>query len=95
MSKKDDYVSLMESQMKRWDEAVDQMTKKGQQIGAEAKAEYEKQVKAMRAERDRAYEKLQALRASNESAWQTMQSGVESAWTSMQTALDKARSKYK
>ncbi len=95
MSKKDDYVASMESQIKKWDVAVDELNTKGQKYSAEARSEYEKQMKAMRANRDLAYAKLQELRAANEAAWQNMQSGMESAWNSMKTALDKASSQYK
>ena len=95
MSKKDEYLSAMEAQMKQWDAAVDQMTAKSQLLSADARAAYEKQVKALRADRDLAYEKMQELRTANESAWQHMQSGMETAWTSMQNALDKAMKQYK
>ena len=95
MGKKDEYLAMMESQMKQWDAAVDQLTAKSGMISKEARAAYETQVKALRADRDLAYEKMQELRTANESAWQHMQAGMESAWTSMQTALDKAIKQYK
>ena len=95
MGKKDEYLATMDSQIKQWDAAVDKLTAKSAQMSAEARAAYEKQVKALRADRDLAYTKLQELRTANESAWQHMQAGMESAWTSMKNALDKATSQYK
>ena len=95
MSTKDEYLATMESEIKKWDAAVDQMTANSLQMSAETRALYDKQVKAMRAERDLAYSKLQDLHAANESAWKHMQAGVDAAWTSMQDALDKAVSQYK
>ena len=95
MGKKDEYLALMETQMKQWDAAVDQLAAKSGLMTEEARTAYEKQVKALRADRDLAYEKMQELRQANESAWQHMQAGMESAWTSMQNALDKAMKQYK
>ena len=95
MSKKDEYFALMEAQIKKWDTEVDKLKVKGEQLSAEASAKYAEQLKAMRANRDAAYKKLQEMRAANESAWQHMQSGIDAAWASMKSALDKASSELK
>ena len=95
MSKKDEYCATMESEMKKWDAEVDNLNAKGKQKSAEARVSYDTQVKALRADRDFAYAKLQEVRTANESAWQHMQSGVDAAWTSMKKGLEKAASQYK
>lgn len=95
MGKKDEYFATMESEIKKWDAEVDKLNAKGKQMGADALAGYDTQVKALRADRDFAYTKLQELRTANESAWQQMQSGVDAAWISMKGALDKAASQFK
>jgi hypothetical protein len=95
MGKKDEYCATMESEIKKWDAEVDNLNAKGKQMSAEARVRYDTQVKAMRADRDLAYSKLQEMRTANESAWQHMQSGVDAAWTSMKNALEKAASQYK
>ena len=95
MGKKDEYCATMESEIKKWDAEVDNLNAKGKQMSAEARVKYDTQVKAMRADRDLAYSKLQEMRTANESAWQHMQSGVDAAWTSMKNALEKAASQYK
>ena len=95
MGKKDEYCATMESEIKKWDAEVDKLNAKGKQMSADVRAGYETQVKALRADRDLAYSKLQELRTANESAWQQMQSGVDAAWTSMRNALDKAAAQFK
>ena len=95
MGKKDEYCATMESEIKKWDAEFDNLNAKGKQMSAEARVRYDTQVKAMRADRDLAYSKLQEMRTANESAWQHMQSGVDAAWTSMKNALEKAASQYK
>jgi uncharacterized coiled-coil DUF342 family protein len=95
MAKKDEYCAAMESEIKKWDAEVDNLNAKGKQMSADARVTYDTQLKAMRADRDFAYSKVQEMRTANESAWQHMQSGVDAAWTSMKNALDKAVSQYK
>ena len=95
MGKKDEYCATMESEIKKWNAEVDKLDAKGKQMTADARVGYDAQVKAMRADRDLAYSKLQDMRTANESAWQHMQSGVDAAWASMKNALDKAVSQYK
>ena len=95
MSMKDDYVAIMESQIKTWDAEVDKLSAKGEQMNAEARAKYAEQLTTMRANRDAAYKKLQEMRAASELAWQHMQTDVDTALASMKDALHKASSQFK
>jgi uncharacterized coiled-coil DUF342 family protein len=95
MSKKDEYFTMMESQIKKWDAEVDKLRATSAQMSADARDKYDEQLKAMRANRDAAYKKLQEMRTASESAWQNMQTGMDAAWASMKTALDKASSQFK
>jgi uncharacterized coiled-coil DUF342 family protein len=95
MSKKDEYFTMMESQIKKWDAEVDKLRARSAQMSADARDKYDEQLKAMRANRDAAYKKLQEMRTASESAWQNMQAGMDSAWASMKNALDKASSQFK
>ena len=79
MSKKDDYCATMESEIKKWDGEVDKLNAKGKQVSADLRVGYDTQLKAMRADRDLAYSKLQEMRTANESAWQHMQAGMDAA----------------
>ena len=54
MSKKDEYFDMMESQIKKWDAEVDKLRARSDQVSADARAKYDEQLKAMRANRDAA-----------------------------------------
>lgn len=95
MGKKDEYFTNMQSELKKWDAEVDKLNAKGVQMSADTRAGYDIQVKALRADRDLAYAKLEEIRTANESAWEHMQSGVDAAWTSMKNGLNKAVAQYK
>jgi len=90
MSLKDEYFAMMTSQFRRWDARFGMLTGDAGPAVAAADARYEKQIKAMRADRDVAYRKLQEIRTASESAWRGMQSGVDEAWISLKNALDTA-----
>jgi len=86
-SKKDEYVTMMESQIKKWDAEVDKLRAKGDQLSAEARAKYDQQLMAMRASRDAAQRKLQELRMASESAWQQMQAGADAEIAKISAAI--------
>jgi uncharacterized coiled-coil DUF342 family protein len=65
MSKKDEYFTMMESQIKKWDAEVDKLRARSAQLSAEARAKYDEQLMAMRASRDAAQKKLQELRTAS------------------------------
>ena len=90
MSLKDEYFAMMTSQFRRWDARFGMLTEDAGPTVAAADARYEKQIKAMRTERDVAYRKLQEIRTANESAWRSMQAGVDEAWVSLKNALERA-----
>ena len=95
MSKKDEYFTMMELQIKKWDAEVDKLRAKGDEMSAEARVKYYEQIKAMRASRDAANKKLQEMRTAGEAARQDMQTGMDAAWASMKNALEKASSQFK
>ena len=90
MSLKDEYFAMMTSQFRRWDARFGMLTEPAGLTIDAADARYEKQIKAMRADRDVAYRKLQEIRTASESAWRGMQAGVDEAWISLKNALDTA-----
>jgi len=59
MSKKDEYFTMMESQIRKWDAEVDSLRAKSAQMSADARTKYDEQLKALRASRDAAHKKLQ------------------------------------
>ena len=95
MSAKDDYLAMIQSQFRKWDAELDKLSVKAGQLSADARARYEEQLNAMRADRDAANRKLQDMRAAGESAWQHMRAGTDASWDSMKNALDRASSQFK
>lgn len=90
MSKKAEFVTLMETQMKKWDTEVDALAARGEKVSAEMRAAYHDEVRKLRADRDAAQKKFKEFRDASESAGAQMQAGMQGAWDTMQKALVKA-----
>lgn len=88
MSLKDDYFAMMVSRFKRWDAEFGMLSEAA--AGNAADAQFNEQLKALRASRNATYSKLQEIRTAGESMWRSLQAVVDPAWASMRTALDKA-----
>ena len=90
MSKNAEYVTRMETQLKKWDADVDALAAKGEQASDATKAAYREQVKTLRANRDATNRKFQEIRVASEEAGEKMQAGMQAAWETMQKSLEKA-----
>lgn len=95
MSLKDEYFAMMVSRFKRWDAELGMLGEKGGQASSAADAQFDAQLKALRATRNATYSRLQEIRTASESGWRSLQAAVDPAWTSMRTALDQASSQAK
>jgi len=92
MGKNTEYVTRMETQLKKWDADVDALAAKSEKASAQARAAYHEQIKNLRASRDAAQKTFQEIRVASESAGARMQAGMEVAWETMQKALEKVSS---
>jgi uncharacterized coiled-coil DUF342 family protein len=95
MSTKEDFVRKMHAKLDQWNAEIDALTAKADQAGAEARAEYHKQLDTLRGKRDHARSKLNELESASEGAWQDLRAGVELAWESVSEAVRSATSRFK
>ena len=95
MSMQAEFVTRMETQLKRWDADLDALASKGEKESAKVGAAYHEQIKHLRANRDKAHQTFQKFRVANESASAQLQSGVQAAWESMEKALKKVSTDLK
>jgi 2-oxo-4-hydroxy-4-carboxy--5-ureidoimidazoline (OHCU) decarboxylase len=89
MAKNAEYVTKMETQLKKFDADVDALAAKGEKANDAARAAYHEQIKGLRANRDAAQKTFQQIRTASESAGEQMRAGMEVAWETMQKALQK------
>ena len=94
MSKRDEYVDKLKAQLDQWNTEVAKWEAKAQKTQAGARAEYEKQLKEVRRQRDQALEQMKKVQAATGDAWVDLVRGADDAWAKMREALEKARSHF-
>lgn len=95
MSTKEEFVRKMHSRLDHWNADIETLTAKANDAEAHARAEYNKQLDALRTKRDDAVGKLKALETAGEGAWQDLKAGVELAWDAVSEAVHSASSRFK
>ena len=95
MNTKEEFVRKMHSKLDIWNAEIDALTAKANAAEASARAEYHKQLDALRSKRDEARSKLNALETAGEGAWEDLKAGVELAWDAVSEAVQSATSRFK
>jgi len=94
MSKRDDYVEKMKTQLDEWNAQVAKWEGKTKEAQAGARVEYEKQLETFRRQRDQALEQMRRVQGAAGDAWIDLARGADDAWAKMREAFEKARSHF-
>jgi multidrug resistance efflux pump len=81
-------------QLDQWNAEVTKWEAMARKAQAGAKAEYEKQLKDLRGQRDQALEQMKRVQAASGDAWVELVRGADEAWAKMRETLEKARSQF-
>lgn len=84
------YLEQLKTKLDEWDAAIDRLSERGSQTVAQAREEYQKQLAALKAQRQDVEQKLRELMAASDSAWQDLKAGAETAWQAMGQAVKSA-----
>jgi len=94
MTKREEYVDKMKSQLDQWNAEAARWEEKVKHAEADMKAEYERQLEAVRSRRDEAMYNLSQMQAASAEAWMDLTRGVEEAWKRVGEAMAQARSHF-
>ena len=95
MSSRDEYVEKMKTQLDQWNAEIAKWDAKSQEAQAEARAEYDKRLEALKQQREQAMYQMKLLQAAAGEAWVEMMRGTDEAWARMREAFDKASSHFR
>jgi uncharacterized coiled-coil DUF342 family protein len=95
MTGKDAYVQKLHAKLDEWNVEIDMLKAKADKAEADSRAEYHKQVEALREKRKDAESKITEVAEAGDGALEDLKSGVQGAWDSMEAALKSARSQFK
>lgn len=90
MTPRDEYVDKLKKQLDRWNADMAAWEAKAKAAQAGVRAGYEKQLAALRLQRDHALEKLHEVQSASSSAWREVARGADQAWKQLRDAFDRA-----
>jgi hypothetical protein len=91
MKTRDEYVSKLKTQLDRWNADMSRWEAQGRSAGAELKQRYEKDLEALRAQREKALYQMKLLEGASATAWSELTRGADEAWDRMRASIEKAR----
>jgi multidrug resistance efflux pump len=94
MIKRDEYVAKLKKQLDQWNAEVSKWEGKTREAQSGVRVEYEKQLQALRGQRDQALEQMRRVQSATGDAWMDLMRGTDDAWAKMREAFDKARSHF-
>lgn len=95
MDKRDEYVEKMKAQLDQWNGEIAKWEAKANLAQAEARAEFDKRLEAVRQQREQAMVQLRLMQTAAGDAWLEMMKGTDEAWARMREAFDKASSHFR
>ncbi len=95
MATKEEYQAKMEAQLKDVAAKLADLMAKAEKATADAKVQYQEQIRAVRAKLHETQGRLQQVKASSGEAWEALKDGTEKAWGELRSAVDNALSKLR
>jgi uncharacterized coiled-coil DUF342 family protein len=95
MKNKEAYIQKLHAKIDEWNTDIDKLKAKADQVEADSKIEYQKQMQALKSKRDEIEKKVSEISRSGENAWEDLKAGVDLAWEAMSEAIKSATSRFK
>lgn len=95
MSKREEYLALMEKQLNEWKAKTEPLKASAEQWEAQMKAQYEKNLEALQAKRDEAWENLSTLKSASDDAWDQVKANMDKTWEDLKASTEKITSLHK
>lgn len=88
MGMREDYQALIEKQFKEWQAQAERFKETAQQMEAQAKVHFEKNLELLRATQVQAWDNFSKFRSANEGAWGEFRAHMEKAGAELRNAAE-------
>jgi len=96
MGMKEDYQALMEKQLNQWKAQTERFQAGAAQMGAQAKAQYEKNLALLQAKQEEAWANFHKLtNASDGGPWEQYKANMEKASAELKEAAERVTTQFK
>ena len=94
-TKREEYIAKLKTQLDQWNAEMAKWESQAAEAQAGMRAEYEKQLVAIRRHQDQAREQLRKVQAASGDAWMELTRGADEAWAAMRRAFENASASFK
>ncbi len=94
MTSRTEYLEKFKAKLDEWDVEIDKIEGSAREAQADAKAQYDEQLEALREMREDAQNKFTEMQSTTAEAWDVMTQGAEKAWQTWANAFEDARTKF-
>jgi hypothetical protein len=95
MGLREDYQALMEKQLNEWKAQTERFKAGVEQIGEQAKAQYEKNLEVLHAKQEEAWQNFYKLKGASESAWGQFKTHMDKAGGELKDAVERMTTIFK
>lgn len=95
MDKKYVYLDKVAANLEKYDAKLVELKGKVDEVQADVKVEYSKQVENLEKKRAEFAEKYGHLKETSEHAWEDVKAGTEKAWNELEESIEKAVARFK
>lgn len=95
MGKREEYLALMEKQLNEWKAKTEPFRASAEQWEAQMKAQYEKNLEALQAKREEAWENLSTLKSASDDAWDQVKANMDKTWEDLKASTEKLTNLHK
>jgi hypothetical protein len=95
MGIREEYQALMEKQLNEWKAQAERFKAGAEQMGAQAKAQYEKSLEVLHAKQEEALQNFSKLKDANESAWEQLKARMDRAGAELKDAVERMSTIFK
>jgi hypothetical protein len=95
MELREDYQMQMEKQLNEWKAQTERFKASADQIAANSKAQYDKQLESLRAAQTNAWENFYKLKDASESTWAEFKTHMDKAGGEVKAAFERMTTSFK
>ena len=88
------YIDKLTTQLKEWDDEVNELETRVERAKADAKERLKEKIDELRTKKDAAQNRLQEIRVASDDAWESLKEGLEKSWSDLRLSLGDAISRF-
>jgi hypothetical protein len=95
MGIREEYQAFVEKQLNDWKAYTDRLRAQADQLGSQAKTQFDQQLETIRAKQNEAWDMFMKLKGASEDAWSQSKRQLDKAWEELRAASDRLTDQFR